>query len=165
MVTQDVIHAGPSTPEEGKQVLRVLVAFDGSEGSWAALARGIEVATANHALLTIAAVVEQPVVACTPFGAACMPFTPQQLRREAEQEMRRQLAAARDEVPASVSVTTLLLSGRPARVLAALAEAGHYDLIVTGPRPGGRLLCLLRGSVTRRLRARTDTSVLAVKPV
>ena len=163
MLTQDVAHVPPPTPEPGRNVLRVLVAYDGSKGARAALARGIEVAVANHALLTIAAVVEQPVVACTPFSATCMPFTPEQMRRDAEQEMRRELAAARDEVPATVSVTTQLLCGRPARVLAALAESGHYDLVVTGQTRRCRLFRLLRGSVTRRLLTRTHASVLAVK--
>ena len=53
--------------------------------------------------------------------------------------MQQKLAAARDEVPATVSVTTLLLYGRPARTLAALADSGGYDLVVAGPRPVGRL--------------------------
>jgi nucleotide-binding universal stress UspA family protein len=77
--------------------------------------------------------------------------------------MRRHLAEARDEVPATVSVTTRLLHGRPARALAALAEEGRYDVVVTGPRPVGRLGRLLRHSVTHRLLSRIHTSVLAVK--
>ena len=77
--------------------------------------------------------------------------------------MRRHLAEARDEVPATVSVTTRLLHGRPARAIAALAESGRYDLVVTGPRPLGRLGRLLHHSVTHGLLSRTRVSVLAVK--
>ena len=141
----------------------MLVAFDGSEGAWAALRRAIEVAVANHALLTIAAVVEEPLGLWMGFGAITVPVTRDSLRRDLEREMRLHLAEARDEVPAAVSVTTQLLYGRPARALAGLIAAGRYDLVVTGPRPVGRLGRLLRHSVTHGRLSRTHASVLAVK--
>ena len=83
--------------------------------------------------------------------------------RELEVDMERKLAAARDEVPATVSVTTRLLHGRPARTLAELAEEGDYDLVVAGPRQAGLLRRLFGGSVTHSLLTRCGTSVLAVK--
>jgi nucleotide-binding universal stress UspA family protein len=92
-----------------------------------------------------------------------MPFTRESLLRDLEREMEQKLAAARDEVPATVSVTTRLLHGRPARVLAALADEGDYDLVVVGPRPPGRLRRLLGTSVSQGLLSRTHISVLAVK--
>jgi nucleotide-binding universal stress UspA family protein len=145
-----------------RRVKRVLLAFDGSPGSRAALDHAIRVAVDQRALLTIAGVVTEPSV-WLGFGPAIMPFTRESLRRDLEREMQRHLAAARDEVPATVSVTTRLMHGRPARRLAALAEAGDYDLIVVGPRRGGRLRRLLGQSVTHSLLARVDTSVLAVR--
>jgi nucleotide-binding universal stress UspA family protein len=159
-VQQTLLRAPPA---EAVGIHRVLVAFDGSPGAWAALGRGIEVAVSNRALLTIAAVAEEPPTMWLGFGAMCLPYTRDMIRQQAESAMRRLLAEARDEVPATVSVTTRLLHGRPARVLAALAEQGRYDLVVTGPRPGGRLGRLLRRSVTHGLLSRTHTSVLAVK--
>ena len=142
---------------------RVLVAFDGSAGAWAALGRAIEVAVANRALLTIAAVAEEPVALWLGYGAMNVPYTREMIRQQAESAMRRHLAEARDEVPATVSVTTQLLHGRPARALAGLVDEGRYDLVVTGPRPVGRLGRLLRHSVTHGLLSRTHASVLAVK--
>jgi nucleotide-binding universal stress UspA family protein len=155
--------ASPVAGDPTSGVHRVLVAFDGSPGGWAALRRGIDVAVSNHALLTIAAVVEQPLALWMGFGAMTVPVTRESLRRDLEREMRLHLAEARDEVPATVSVTTRMLHGRPARVLAGLVEAGGYDLVVTGPRPVGRLGRLLRHSVTHGLLSRTHASVLAVK--
>jgi nucleotide-binding universal stress UspA family protein len=143
-------------------VRRILVAFDGSLGAWAALQRGIEIAVAERALLTIAAVVEPPVLYAG-LSPMVLPVSPDVLRRDAERAMLRTLGAARDEVPATVSVTTQVLHGRPAKVLAALAESGGYDLVVTGPRPSGRLRRLLGASVTRALLARCRTSVLAIR--
>jgi nucleotide-binding universal stress UspA family protein len=92
-----------------------------------------------------------------------VPYTPEGLRRDIERDMQQQLAAARDEVPATVSVTTRILHGRVVPTLAALAESGGYDLVVTGPRPAGRFRRLFGGSVTHGLLSRSRVSVLAVK--
>jgi nucleotide-binding universal stress UspA family protein len=165
MVIQDVEQTvSPVRGDATGGVHRVLVAFDGSAGAWAALGRAIEVAVANHALLTIAAVVEEPLALWMGFGAMTVPVTRESLRRDLEREMRLHLAEARDEVPATVSVTTRMLHGRAARALAALVEEGGYDLVVTGPRPINRMGRLLRRSVTHGLLSRAHTSVLAVKP-
>jgi nucleotide-binding universal stress UspA family protein len=115
------------------RVRRILVGFDGSPRAWAGLRRAIEIAVEHSALLTIAAVVPE-LRLCTGFGMLVLPCTPDSLRRDAERELLRLLAAARDEVPANVSVTTQLLHGRQARVLAALADRGGYDLVVAPGR-------------------------------
>lgn len=163
VLTQDLEFTGAAAPADGRTIQRVLVAFDGSPGAWAALRRGIDVAVAEHARLTLAGVVTYPRLVWVAPGPMCVPYTPEAMRRDGEREMQQILAAARDEVPATVSVTTQVLHGRPAHALAALAEAGHYDLVVTGPRPAGPLRRLLRGSVTHSLLSRCRTSVLAVR--
>jgi nucleotide-binding universal stress UspA family protein len=142
---------------------RVLVAFDGSPGAWAALRYGIAAADSGNAVLTIAAVVNEPPlwIGLPPFAT---PWTRESLRRDAERHLARALAAARDEVPATVSVSTALLSGRTAHALADLADGGRYDLVVTGPCRSGRLGRLLRRGVTAALLSRCHTSVLAVDP-
>ena len=147
---------------EPRQIHRVLLAFDGSPGAWAALEQAIAVAVSQNALLTIAGVVGEPSVLIG-FGPAVMPYTRETLIRDLERDMQQKLAAARDEVPASVSVTTRLLRGRPARALAALADAGDYDLVVAGPRKVGFLRRALGGSVTHSLLTHCRASVLAVR--
>jgi nucleotide-binding universal stress UspA family protein len=165
MAVQDVQQTLLRAPAEaGGGVHRVLVAFDGSPSAWAALHQAIDVAASNRALLTIAAVVHEPSAIWMGFGAASVPYTRESLRRELEREMLLHLAEARDEVPATVSVTTQMLHGRPTRAIAALVESGDYDLVVTGPRPLGRVGRLLHHSVTHGLLSRTRASVLAVKP-
>jgi nucleotide-binding universal stress UspA family protein len=150
-------------PADLPPVRRILVAFDGSAGAWAALERAIDIAVAQSALLTIAAVVPEPRL-YGGFGPMAIPYSPDALRRDAEREMLRLLAMARDEVPANVSLTTRLLRGRPARALAELAATGDYDLVVTGPRPSSRLRRLLGAGVTHALLSRTRASVLAIRP-
>jgi nucleotide-binding universal stress UspA family protein len=156
--------ARPAAPpaEDRRVVRKVLVAFDGSPGAWRALDQAIAIAVGQRALLTIAAVVPEPRVWAT-LGPAPVPFTRESLMRDLEAEMQQKLAAARDEVPAEVSVTTRLLRGRPAKILPELADEGGYDLVVVGPRPPGRLRRLLGSSVSRSLLARGHISVLAVK--
>jgi nucleotide-binding universal stress UspA family protein len=149
-------------PLSAGRVHRVLVAFDGSPGAWAALRQGIAIAVDEHAVLTIAAVVNEPPV-WVGFGPLVVPWTRDMLRRDAERRMLQRLAAARDDVPATVSVSTVLLRGRTAHALADLAAGGRYDLVVCGPRPAGRLRRMLGLGVTHRLLSRCPTSVLAVK--
>jgi len=126
-------------------VQRVLVAFDGSDEAWASLREAIAVADAHRALLTIVGVVEEPLGLWMGLGAMSVPYTRERLRHDLEREMRVHLAEARDEVPASVSVTTLIVRGRPARVAARLAEAGGYDVVVAC-RARRRRLAWLIGS-------------------
>ena len=142
---------------------RVLVAFDGSPGAWAALRYGIAVADSRRAVLTIAAVVNDPPfwVGLTPIG---VPWTPESLRRDAERRLAQALAAARDEVPAGLPVTTALLHGPTARTLADFADGDRHDVVVIGPRGGGRLRRRLTRGVLPGLLSRCCASVLAVTP-
>lgn len=144
MLVEDVSRAAAAA-EERQGFRRVLVEFDGSSDAWAALRKGIAVATRENALLTVAGVVEDPPCwfAMTP---AALPYTPESLRRDAERAVERELAAARDDVPATVSVTTQVLHGKPAQALAALAKEGGYDLVLAGRRSAGRLRRLLRAA-------------------
>jgi nucleotide-binding universal stress UspA family protein len=162
VLLEAVDSTAPPFAADAPPVRRILVAFDGSPGAWAALERAIEIAVGQSALLTIAAVVAEPHLYAG-FGPLALPYSPDTLRRDAEREMLRLLAEARDEVPANISLTTQLLVGRPARALAALVESGNYDLVVTGPRPTSRLRRLLGAGVTHSLLARTRASVLAIR--
>jgi nucleotide-binding universal stress UspA family protein len=162
VLLEEVDGATLHVPADAHPVRRILVGFDGSSGAWAALERAIAIAVSDRALLTIAAVVPEPVLYAG-LSPMVLPVSPEVLRRDAERATLRLLAAARDEVPATVSVTTQAFHGRPAKVLAALAEAGGYDLIVTGPRRTSRLRRLLGASVTRALLARSRSSVLAIR--
>ena len=140
---------------------RVLVAFDGSPGGWAALRYGIAVAADSNAVLTVAAVANPAPwwIGLPPWAA---PWTRESLQRETERRLGRALAAARDEVPADMSVSTALLHGSTASALADLADGGCYDLVVTGPRRTGRRRW--RRGVTAALLSRCHASVLAVVP-
>jgi nucleotide-binding universal stress UspA family protein len=127
-----------ATQEETRRIRRILVACDGCEQDWAALDRAIELAVEHCALLTIVAVVPDARLYAS-FGMMVLPCSPDTLRRDAEREMLRLLGAARDEVPANVSVTTRLVQGRLRSTLANLADEGGYDVVISGRRPCRRL--------------------------
>jgi nucleotide-binding universal stress UspA family protein len=134
--------ADHEVPAEPHSVRKILVAYDGTPEAGIALERGIAMALEHSALLTIAGVVPEPRL-YSGIGPLMLPFSPATLKRDAEREVCRVLAAARDEVPADVSVTTQLLHGHCARAIAKLANCGDYDVVVT-PRPSHRLRRLLR---------------------
>jgi nucleotide-binding universal stress UspA family protein len=128
-----------ASPEETQGIRKILVALDGSPHDWPALDRGIALALQHTARLTIVAIVPEPRLYAS-FGVLVLPCSPETLRRDAERELLRVLAAARDEVPANVSLTTQLLHGRrPAHALAAFADRDGYDVVITGARPCRRL--------------------------
>jgi nucleotide-binding universal stress UspA family protein len=166
MLTKDVEQIVTPALEGERGLQRVLVAFDGTPGAWAALDQGVAIALRANAKLTIAGVVgSPPPLACGIGGALVPPYTPEGLQRELEIEMEQKLAAARDEIPATISLTTVLLHGKATRTLGRFAEEGGYDLVVTGPRRVGRLGRLLHRSVTHGLLSRGNVAVYAVKPV
>lgn len=166
MLTKDVEQIATPSLDGERQLQRVLVAFDGTPGAWAALDQGIQLALRANARLTIAGVVgTAPPMACGIGGVLVPPYTPEGLQRELDVEMEQKLAAARDEIPATISVTTIVLHGKATRALGRLAEEGGYDLVVTGPRKCSRLGRLLHRSVTHGLLSRGSVAVLAVKPV
>ena len=115
----------------------VLVGFDGSDSAWAALRQAIAVAVGNRRGAHDRGGGADAAVLFSFPGTMTMPYSYDALRKEVEGEMRLHLAEARDEVPASIKVHTVLLRGRPARELARYAESGGFDLLVTGPRPRG----------------------------
>jgi nucleotide-binding universal stress UspA family protein len=128
-----------ATQEEAKGIHRILLSVDGSANDWPALDRAIELAVEHSALLSIVAVIPDAKL-YTGFGMMVLPCSPDTLKRDAEREMMRLLAAARDEVPANVSLTTRVLHGRTGRTLADLVDESGYDVVViSGRRPCRRL--------------------------
>jgi nucleotide-binding universal stress UspA family protein len=117
---------------------RILVAYDGSHDSQAALELAVDLARDQSARLTLLTVVPDVPGAVTSVAAG--PYDLEAFYGE----LQRSAQAA---VPADVSVTMLLLHGSPAQKITAAAD-GH-DLIVMGTHGRGRLGEALAGSVSR----------------
>ncbi len=137
---------------------RILVAFDGSQHAKRALADAIELSQANHARLTVIAVVPDPNLW---LGAAAeVPVNLGGLDEFAEREYQAMLDRAVQSVPADVSVTKLLKRGAAAVAILAEARDNHHDLIVMGSRGRGELRSLLLGSVSHAVLHSSPVPVL-----
>jgi hypothetical protein len=132
-----------------------LLLLTAGEAGRRALDLAVAVASSHRSRLTVALVPATWVPWwCGVYGG----FELAVARREACVTGERLLAAARDELPADLSVRTCVLDGtdRPEdRVLRALERGGHDLLVVQGAEPGS---CGIPG--LRRLTRRSPVPVL-----
>jgi len=140
----------------------ILVAIDGSPDSAQALAQAIDLASTQHARLTIfSAEVGPPATAYMGGGAGVAAV----IAAEAAAETEKLLKAAVQQVPAEVSVSTVQ-GGEPVRVtLLHQLEAGHHDLLVMGSRGRGPVRSALLGSVSHHLLHHSPVPLLIVHDV
>lgn len=133
---------------------RLLVGFDGSRASRAALEEAAELARREHGTLTVVTAIWPGMLeGCAWLAPAAGP------RPDPEQLACSCLRAAIDELPSDLSVTWLARRGDPASVLAHEAEAHACDAIAIGRRG---FVNLLTGGVARSLRRHTDLPVMVL---
>jgi nucleotide-binding universal stress UspA family protein len=137
----------------------ILVAVDGSPDSERALGHAIDLAECAAARLTIfSAVPVPPTFAYASPGAAALA----DIREKARDETERIVRDARERVPQSVSVTTVVKDEAVKPALIEQIEAGHHDLVVMGSRGRGAVRSMLLGSVSHHVLHHTHTPVLIV---
>jgi nucleotide-binding universal stress UspA family protein len=136
---------------------RLLVAVDGSRQAAFALRHAVAIAQAQHAVLTLVAVLRPP-----PALAALVGVPPDMLESQAEQEVDRRLRALAAQLPADLSVTTVLRRGSPAAQILAVAADRAADLIVLGARGRGRLGGAVLGSVSSQVLRASPVPVLVL---
>jgi nucleotide-binding universal stress UspA family protein len=138
--------------------LNVLVAIDGSDHAAQALRTAAQLASEEHARLTIiTAVPPTPALAqITAAGAALTEVA--DLMGDAGKQMRAQV----DELPDDISVTTVVVSGHAAQEILKQLRAGDHDLLVMGTRGLGRVGSALLGSVSQAVLHEAEVPVLVV---
>lgn len=156
---------------------RILVAFDGSEGSQAALDHAAEITAQHHAQLYIVhAVKERRSVSSRPMYA--MPYgssdsgsylgTPESAYPE-EAPLKKDSVALVEKakkklkLPASRVHTGILYGGEPAREICEFASVNEINLIVMGNRGLHGVRKLMLGSVSQRVAQHAHCPVLIVK--
>ena len=136
---------------------RVVIAYDGSEGSREALQTGVELARAAGAIATLV------YVRRAPRPLVGDPFYEGALSRA----LRRGLAALAEAhgfaADSGVAVETELLDGDPAEAILELARLRRADLVVVGCRDRGALAEALLGSVSQAVVHDADRPVLVAK--
>ena len=135
---------------------RLLVGFDGSEPSRAALAWAAGVAQREHGSLTVVLVLNQAWWCST--GAAGFSLAPAacEIERASIEVLHKAIA----ELDHDVSVVSLVAHGTIATALARAAERYCCTAIVIGRGQG--FWSRLTGGVARWLRRRTSLPVIAV---
>ncbi len=114
---------GASTQKPGQK--EILVPVDFSAESVAALHRAADIATQEHAHLTVLNVVEESGSIRT------LDVTGQQVAHQREHASRLRQLAERELGP-EVSAELLVCDGEPSREIARVAAQRHADLIVLG---------------------------------
>jgi nucleotide-binding universal stress UspA family protein len=117
---------------------RILVAYDGSTDSDAALELAVSLARDQQAQLTILTVASD-----VPSSVASVAAGPYDLSGVYTEIQQRAQAA----IPDDVGATAVLRHGNPAHCIA--AEAAEHDLVVMGTHGRGRIGEALAGSVSR----------------
>ncbi len=150
---------------------RILVAVDGSEGSYRALDRMAELMDLSEASITLLHVTETPWLHLGTdqewFGyeeeeeEAIDPAA--QLEREFVREADEILANARERLPARASVETLVYEGLPADEILSEAERGDYDLVVIAASGSHDLKHRMLGSVSSKVAWNAPCSVLLIR--
>jgi nucleotide-binding universal stress UspA family protein len=139
--------------------LDILVAIDGSEHAAQALRTAAQLASEEHARLTvITAVPPTPALAqITAAGAALAEVA--DIMGDAGKQMRAQV----DALPDDISVTTVVVSGHAAREILKRLREGRHDLLVMGTRGLGRVGSALLGSVSQAVLHEAEVPVLVVR--
>jgi nucleotide-binding universal stress UspA family protein len=152
---------------------RVLVALDASDASFGALdtlGTNFDVASLD---VTLMHVVEMPWARLRmqepgEGGAVEEPTELEDYQRELERELRLDSEAVIDRGVRqlekwNVSATTIIEEGDPALELTSHAEAGNYDLVVTGATGSSDVKHALLGSVSLKLAWNLPCSVIVVR--
>lgn len=150
---------------------RILIAVDGSEGSFRALDRMVELMDLSEASVTLLHVTETPWLHLGTDQEWLgyeeeeeEAIDPQaQLEREFVREADEILARARERLPARTAVETLVYEGLPADEILSEAERGDYDLVVIAASGSRDLKHRILGSVSSKVAWNAPCSVLLVR--
>jgi nucleotide-binding universal stress UspA family protein len=135
----------------------VVVAFDGSEGAQAALAKAAEIARRDGSALTVVKSVGDRL-------PALVPGAPPHAGGEKAAEARHELRRAIEDVAPSLEASPWVVGGPAAKAILAVADDIEADLIVTSSRSHGRIARAVLGSVSTEILHGAPCDVLVVHP-
>jgi nucleotide-binding universal stress UspA family protein len=144
---------------EPKKIEKIVVGLDGSDHSAAALGWAIGMARGMQSEVIAVYGIDIPVYFPAPYGVP--PQYDPEWRAEMEKEFRGWCAPLEK---AGVRFRGLVRDGRPATVLAEVAESEGADVIVVGRRGRGGVAELVLGSVSHELALHSKVPVLLIPP-
>jgi nucleotide-binding universal stress UspA family protein len=135
----------------------ILVAYDGSSSSRAAVQQAFELAQTNNARLTVLAVAPS-VAPLAGLGGVSL----EELGNELQHWADRTVHEAASMAPDDVIVHTVTRSGHIGEEIVAEIEAGTYDLVVLGSRGRGKLTSELFGSANAYVHFHSRVPLLSI---
>ncbi len=135
----------------------ILVAYDASPSSSAAVQQAFELANANNAQVTVLSVAPS-VAALATLGGVSIDQLTDELKQWAERTAHEGASIA----PTELNVRTVVRSGDVGEEIVAEIEAGGYDLIVLGSRGRGRLTSELFGSANAYVHFHSRIPLLSI---
>ena len=141
-------------------IKRIVVGVDGSEHSKAALAWVIRMAKGMGSEVTAVYGIDMPVYFPLPYGIPVQ--FDEQWRKEIKAEFEDKWCLPLKE--AGVAYKAMIRDGRPANVIADVADEEGADLIVVGRRGRGGAAELLLGSTSHELALQSRKPVLLIEP-
>ena len=139
-------------------IRRIVVGVDGSAQSAAALRYAVDMAKRMGSQITAVYAVNLSIYHASEFGVLFEPDPDWRvpMRMEFENKWCKPLTAS------GLRYRTVMEDGRPASVIAAVAERENADLVVVGRRGRGGVAELLLGSVSHELVLNSKRPVLLV---
>lgn len=147
----------------------ILVAFDGSPQSSAALSEAEDLALATRGRLTLLTVYDLALARSPLVGGAFSPLAPADVEGAADAAIRLRRHAeelvegARGQVRPDVPCETMTVEGSPPERILAQIKAGRHDLVMMGSRGRGPVGSLLLGSVSSNVLHHSPVPVLIVR--
>jgi nucleotide-binding universal stress UspA family protein len=141
---------------------KILVAYDRSAHARAALAQAADIASTQHATLTVLTAYSTVLA----WPGVTLPGLTQTIYDELMEAMRAEGQAAIDEavkqLPEGATTTTRLVDAPAAEAIVGEATRGGHDLIVLGSRGRGDVGSMFLGSVSHRVLHSSRVPVLVV---
>ena len=147
-------------------IKNILVPIDGSRLTEKIMAYAIDVAEKYQANVTLLSVLEKPSPTLITRGELFTPNSTKKFVEELEKYHAKILPDATKKIKkkkSKISISNMLVEGRPADKIIEVSQQGKYDLIVIGSRGLGGIKEFFLGSVSDRVADEASCPVLIIK--
>lgn len=147
-------------------IKNILVPIDGSSLTEKIMSFAIDLAEKYQAHVTLLSVLEKPSQTLISQGELFTPNSTKKFVEDLEKYHKKILSDATTKIErkkSTVTLSSMLVEGRPADKIIEVSQKGKYDLIVIGSRGLGGIKEFFLGSVSDRVADHAQCPVLIIK--